>query len=117
MNKIAEKMIFKPAFEYIDNGIEHGVLSPFETKETILKKGEQIAPGFKPLDCDIRFLKDMPIKMRDGITIYTDIFLPVTEEKVPTLIAWSPYGKSAGTAPRYVGLFNMLGKCLELWFN
>jgi predicted acyl esterase len=109
MNKITEKMIFKPSFEYIDNGIEHGVLSPFETKETILKKGEQIAPGFKPLDCDIRFLKDIPVKMRDGVTIYTDIFLPVTEEKVPTLIAWSPYGKSAGTAPRYVGLFNMLG--------
>lgn len=109
MNNITEKMIFKPAFEYIDNGIEHGVLSPFETKETILKKGEQIAPGFKPLDCDIRFLKDVPVKMRDGVTIYTDIFLPVTQEKVPTLIAWSPYGKSAGTAPRYVGLFNMLG--------
>lgn len=109
MNKVTEKMIFKPAFEYIDNGIEHGVLSPFETKETILKKGEQIAPGFKPLGCDIRFLKDVPVKMRDGITIYTDVFLPITEEKVPTLIAWSPYGKSAGTAPRYVGLFNMLG--------
>lgn len=109
MNKITEKMIFKPAFEYIDNGIEHGVLSPFETKETILKKGEQIAPGFKPLGCDIRFLKDVPVKMRDGVTIYTDIFLPVTQQKVPTLIAWSPYGKSAGTAPRYVGLFNMLG--------
>lgn len=109
MNKITEKMIFKPAFEYIDNGIEHGVLSPFETKETILKKGERIAPGFKPLDCDIRYLKDIPVKMRDGVIIYTDIFLPLTEEKVPTLIAWSPYGKSAGTAPRYVGLFNMLG--------
>jgi predicted acyl esterase len=109
MNTIAEKMIFKPAFEYIDNGIEHGVLSPFETKETILKKGDQIAPGFKPLDCDIRFLKDVPVKMRDGVIVYTDIFLPVTEEKMPTLIAWSPYGKSAGTAPRYVNLFNMLG--------
>ena len=102
-------MIFKPAFEYIDNGIEHGVLSRFKTKETILKKGEQIAPGFKPLDCDIRFLKDVPVKMRDGVIIYTDIFLPVAEEKVPVLIGWSPYGKSAGTAPRYVNLFNMLG--------
>lgn len=102
-------MIFKPSFDYIDNGIEHGILSPFETKETILKKGEQIAPGFLSLTCDIRFLKDVPVKMRDGVTIYTDIFLPITTEKVPTLIAWSPYGKSAGTAPRYVGLFNMLG--------
>lgn len=109
MNKVTEKMIFKPAYEYIDNGIEHGVLSPFETKETILKKDEQIAPGFKALDCDIRYLKDVPVKMRDGVTIYTDIFLPITAEKVPVLIAWSPYGKSAGTAPRYINLFNMLG--------
>ncbi|MCB2747271.1 hydrolase, partial [Listeria monocytogenes] len=57
----------------------------------------------------IKMLKDVPVKMRDGIAIYTDIYLPITEEKVPTLIAGSPYGKSAGTAPRYKNLFNMLG--------
>ncbi|EUJ30491.1 CocE/NonD family hydrolase [Listeria cornellensis] len=107
--KITEKMRFSPAFEYIDNGIEHGILSPFETKEVILKKGQLIAEGFKPLTCDIKMLKDVPVKLRDGITIYTDIYLPITEEKVPALIAWSPYGKSAGTAPRYKNLFNMLG--------
>lgn len=107
--KITDKMKFSPAFEYIDNGIEHGVLSPFETKEVILKKGEVIAEGFKPLSGDIRMLKDVPVELRDGVTIYTDIYLPVTEEKVPVLIAWSPYGKSAGTAPRYKNLFNMLG--------
>jgi len=107
--KISEKMKFSSAFEYIDNGIEHGVLSPFETKEIMLKKGEIIAEGFKPLSGDIRMLKDVPVKLRDEITIYTDIYLPVTEKKVPVLIAWSPYGKSAGTAPRYKNLFNMLG--------
>ncbi|WP_125981292.1 CocE/NonD family hydrolase [Loigolactobacillus iwatensis] len=107
--KITEKMKFSPSFDYIDNGVEHGVLSPFETKEMILKKGQQIAKGFKPLACDIKMLKDVPVKLRDGVTIYTDIYLPTTGEKVPTLIAWSPYGKSAGTAPRYVNLFNMLG--------
>lgn len=107
--KITGKMKFSPAFEYIDNGIEHGVLSPFETKEMILKKGEVIADGFKPLSDDIRMLKDVPVKLRDGVTIYTDIYLPITEETVPVLIAWSPYGKSAGTAPRYKNLFNMLG--------
>lgn len=54
-------------------------------------------------------LKDVPVKLRDGVTIYTDIYLPNDHKKVPTLIAWSPYGKSAGTAPRYKNLFNMLG--------
>lgn len=49
--------------------------------------------------------------MRDGVTIYTDIYMPANskETKLPTLIAWSPYGKSAGTAPRYINLFNMIG--------
>lgn len=107
--KMTEKMLFSPSFEYVDNGIEHGVLSPFETKEIILEKGSQIAEGFKPLDCAIKMLKDVPVQMRDGITIYTDIYLPITEEKVPVLVAWSPYGKSAGTAPRYKNLFQMLG--------
>ncbi|MGM0217327.1 CocE/NonD family hydrolase [Enterococcus sp. AZ126] len=107
--KITEKMCFSPSFDYIDNGIEHGVLSPFETKEIILEKGQQLAEGFKPLTNDIKLLKDVPVKLRDGVTIYTDIYLPVTEAKVPVLIAWSPYGKSAGTAPRYKNLFNMLG--------
>lgn len=107
--KITKEMEFSPSFEYIDNGIEHGKLSPFETKEIILKKGEKVADGFKPLSCDIKMLKDFPVKLRDGITIYTDIYLPITENKVPTLIAWSPYGKSAGTAPRYKNLFGMLG--------
>ncbi|MBC2002803.1 CocE/NonD family hydrolase [Listeria booriae] len=107
--KITEKMYFSPSFEYIDNGIEHGVLSPFETKEVILKKGQVIAEGFKPLTCDIKMLKDIPVELRDGVTIYTDIYLPISEEQVPVLIAWSPYGKSAGTAPRYKNLFQMLG--------
>lgn len=107
--QITDKMSFSSAFDYIDNGVEHGVLSPFEPKDVILKAGIQIAEGFKPLRGDIRMLKDVPVKLRDGVTIYTDIYMPVTDEKVPTLIAWSPYGKSAGTAPRYKNLFNMLG--------
>ncbi len=110
MEKITEKMVFVPALNYIDNGIEHGVLSPFAPGRRELKKGDVIAPGFKPLECDIVMLKDVAVKMRDGVTIYTDVYLPAdTDEKVPVLIAWSPYGKSAGTAPRYVNLFNMLG--------
>lgn len=83
--------------------------SPFETKEIILEKGQQIAEGFKLLTYTIKMLKDVPVTLRDGIKIYTDIYLPMTDEKVPVLIAWSPYDKSARTAPRYKNLFNMLG--------
>lgn len=110
MEKITEKMVFVPSFEYVDNGVVHGVLSTFAPGKRLLKKGDVIAQGFKPLECDIVMLKDIAVKMRDGVTIYTDIYLPADmDEKVPALIAWSPYGKSAGTAPRYINLFNMLG--------
>ena len=34
--------------------------------------------------------------MRDGTTIYTDVFRPVAEGKYPALVAWSPYGKEIG---------------------
>lgn len=110
-NKIVNEMIFKPAFDYVDDGVTHGVLSPFEPGERILKAGTQIAPVFKPVSADIRMLKDVAVKMRDGVTIYTDIYMPAdsNETKFPTLIGWSPYGKSAGSAPRYVNMFNMLG--------
>lgn len=109
MEKITKQMVFKPTFDYIDDGHVHGVLSQFNSGTSVLKAGTQVAPGFKPLTTDIVYMKDVAVKMRDGVTIYTDVFLPVTDERVPVLIAWSPYGKSAGTAPRYVNLFNMLG--------
>ncbi len=41
----------------------------------------------------IECMQDVPVKMRDGITIYVDIYKPVGEEKVPLLISWSFYGK------------------------
>lgn len=109
MEEITKQMVFKPAFDYIDDGHVHGVLSKFNPGTSVLKAGTQLAPGFKPLATDIVCMKDVAIKMRDDVTIYADLYLPATSEKVPVLIAWSPYGKSAGTAPRYVNLFNMLG--------
>lgn len=110
-NKILDEMIFKPAYDYVDDGKTHGVLSKFNPGTQILKKGTVIAPGFKPLSHDIKMLKDVAVKVRDGVTLYTDIYLPAhsDETKFPTLMAWSPYGKSAGTAPRYFNLFNLMG--------
>ena len=37
--------------------------------------------------------QDVPMQLRDGTTIYTDIYRPVTEEKVPVLVVWGYYGK------------------------
>ena len=108
-NKAKEMMIFKKSVEFVDDGETHGMLAKFEPGTKVLKKGFQLAPRFKPLECDIILEKDVPVKMRDGVTIYTDILRPITDEKVPGIIAWSPYGKSSGNAPRYAGIFSLVG--------
>ena len=49
-----------------------------------------------PLPCDILLERDVPIRLRDGVTIYADVFRPVGDEACPALLAWSPYGKEIG---------------------
>ncbi|HVB00743.1 MAG TPA: CocE/NonD family hydrolase [Acidimicrobiales bacterium] len=36
---------------------------------------------------------DVPVRMRDGVTIYVDIFRPVGMVNLPIILTWSPYGK------------------------
>lgn len=77
--------------------------------KSILPKGWQSEEGFMPLPCDIVVEKDVRVKMRDGITLCVDIFRPSTEEKVPVIVSWSPYGKDNGTRPGYKGIFALVG--------
>jgi len=41
----------------------------------------------------IRFEQDVAVPLRDGTTIYVDIFRPDGAVNVPAIISWSPYGK------------------------
>jgi len=66
----------------------------FGPQTKILKKGAVFPPAARPLPCDISWDRDVPVKLRDGVTIYTDILRPVGDGKVPAIIAWSPYGKT-----------------------
>jgi uncharacterized protein len=50
------------------------------------------APGVR-VENGIRIERDVAVKMRDGVTIYTDIYRPDGASNVPAIIAWSPYGK------------------------
>jgi putative CocE/NonD family hydrolase len=38
--------------------------------------------------------KDIPIKMRDGVTLLADVVLPASEGKFPVLVYRTPYGKA-----------------------
>lgn len=110
LEKEKEKLmqVFVPSHAY-NEGFEHGIFSNFEPGTRILPAGFQVDSKFRPLPVDIVFEKDVAVTMRDGVTIYADIFRPTGTEKVPVIIAWSPYGKSGGTAPRTTSLFDMLG--------
>ena len=38
---------------------------------------------------------DAPVRMRDGVEIYVDVFRPEEGPAVPVIVAWGPYGKHA----------------------
>jgi uncharacterized protein len=100
--------VFVPTNEFVA-GPERGILSAFNPGTETLPVGYRLAPMFAPLPVEIVFERDVPVVLRDGTTIYTDIFRPVGSEKVPVLVAWSPYGKAQGTTPDVIGLYGMLG--------
>lgn len=60
---------------------------------TVLKKGWLKEEGMMPLPCDIVYDRDVAIPLRDGTTVYADVFRPVTEEPVPVLFASTMFGK------------------------
>ena len=37
--------------------------------------------------------QDVPVKMRDGVTIYVDIFRPKDQVNIPAIVSWSFFGK------------------------
>ena len=79
-----------------NRGIELQTASEIEFKPgvSVLKKGRTIIENGIALPCDITRHRDVGVPMRDGATIYADIFLPVGTEVVPAILAWSPYGKT-----------------------
>jgi predicted acyl esterase len=66
------------------------------------KPGEEVLPqgwngyGSRPLPCNIHVTHDFGIKVRDGCTLYMDIYRPEGLEPgktVPAIVCWSPFGK------------------------
>lgn len=86
-----------------------GVLTPFEPGTRTLEAGFQVAPQFKALPVDVVLEKDVAVQLRDGVTIYVDVFRPVGADQVPVIVAWSPYGKGQGTSVSVMGIFGLVG--------
>jgi uncharacterized protein len=87
----------------------YGILSDFDPGIRTLPAGSRLAPPFRSLPVDIVFEKDVAVPLRDGVTTYVDVFRPAGAEKVPVIVAWSPYGKGQGTSPSAIGVFAMVG--------
>lgn len=100
--------VFTPS-QPLEPGVRYGILSGFEPGTRTLNAGFQIAPPFKPLPVDIVFEKDIAVTLRDGVTIRVDLFRPAGAERVPVIVAWSPYGKGQGTSAGVMGIFGMVG--------
>ncbi|MCD8316146.1 MAG: CocE/NonD family hydrolase [Eggerthellaceae bacterium] len=88
-----EKTIFTKARPFKDGNT---IISRPGREDLIIPKGYQVDKIYKPTGQDMILEKNLAIPMRDGTIIYTDIYRPVTDEKVPVIISWSPYGKSDG---------------------
>ncbi len=63
-----------------DTRMDYKFLSPFNQRTYIPEEG---------IICD----QDVAVKMRDGITIYADIYRPTGVTNLPVIISWSFYGK------------------------
>lgn len=59
-----------------------------------LPKGHRKTETSKPFEVDTIWEKDVNIPLRDGTILKGDIFRPASEDLVPAIIPWSPYGKT-----------------------
>lgn len=67
---------------------------PLNTRTEELPAGYLVGKGRLPLSSPITVEYDTPIPMRDGVTIYADIYRPANATApLPALISWAPYGK------------------------
>ncbi|CEL00441.1 Putative X-pro dipeptidyl-peptidase c-terminal non-catalytic domain-containing protein [Aspergillus calidoustus] len=75
--------------------IGHGGYQGLNPRTEVLRKGHQTAPGRRALPCDIQIDHDVAIKVRDGCTLYADIYTPpnAPARSVPAILCWSPFGK------------------------
>lgn len=62
-----------------------------------LEPGITLLPGTKTLPVAVRLDRDVAVKVRDGATLYLDVFRPAGHEgPLPAIVVWSPYGKEGG---------------------
>lgn len=72
-----------------------------DSDDPMARMGQGFCPEFQPRTYeaapDILCEQDVAVKMRDGVTIYCDIFRPANAVgKIPVIVSWSWFGKRPG---------------------
>lgn len=91
---------------YCDGGKaeDHQEYPGFKQESKVLKQGSVLKQGALALPCDILWERDVAVQLRDGTTIYVDIYrppLPSDQQieaslKVPVIVSAGPFGKNGG---------------------
>ena len=68
----------------------------FKPGKWTLKAGLVRRAGARPLPVDIVFERDVAMQLRDGTTLYADVFRPANDARVPAIFNWSPCGGKLG---------------------
>jgi uncharacterized protein len=66
----------------------------FKPSTQTLTRGHKRLERSRQFSVDTIYDRDIEIPMRDGVILRADVFRPADSEKVPAILAWSPYGKS-----------------------
>ncbi|CAN9417353.1 unnamed protein product [Alternaria alternata] len=69
-------------------------IPPLSPKTNELSAGHRKQPTCRPLTTATIFDQDQVLILRDGTKIYADVFRPRTDQKVPAIVMWGPYGKT-----------------------
>ena len=103
---MSSENIFVPAKKYDESA---GQFTAFDPGTRTLPAGFRFGKRYEPLPQDLVFEKDTAVTLRDGTTIYTDVFRPVGDGPFPVIVSWSPYGKTSGTSRMYTMLRTFVG--------
>ena len=77
-------------------GFEYRFCGPRNTPES---RGGKPPVYRRGVEAGMLVERDVAIKMRDGVTLYADVFRPADETPAAPLIAWTPYGKHVPNEP------------------
>jgi uncharacterized protein len=98
--------VFVPAHHYDEHAAQ---FTAYDPGTRTLPVGFRFSKRYAPLSEELVFEKDTAVQLRDGTTIYTDVFRPVGDGPFPVIVSWSPYGKTSGTSRIYTMMRMLVG--------